>query len=163
MRITIAPQTQPKDINRVSVGPPTACACKAVSLTMPIKSNKLSTKVDDPLREPATLFNPGAHSLGIGGSDDARGLRRSAPSATVLVHQLWGMEAKHRPSRDANAIAGIVLSTSVQADRQGPSMITRSPDCRTRAKTSRKLLTSPPGLDRIRKSARTGSVLNRAT
>ena len=58
---------------------------------------------------------------------------------------------------------GIVLNTSVQAERHGPSMITRSPDCRTRANTERKLLTSPPELDRMRKSARTGSVLNTAT
>ena len=31
-------------------------------------------------------------------------------------------------------LLGMVLNTSVQAERQGPSMITRSPDCRTRAK-----------------------------
>jgi hypothetical protein len=33
-------------------------------------------------------------------------------------------------------LRGIVLSTSVQADRQGPSMMTRSPDCRIRANTN---------------------------
>jgi hypothetical protein len=31
-------------------------------------------------------------------------------------------------------LLGMVLNTSVQAERQGPSMITRSQDCRTRAK-----------------------------
>ena len=34
-------------------------------------------------------------------------------------------------------LRGIVLNTSVQADRQGPSMTTRWPDCRTRAKAAR--------------------------
>ena len=34
-------------------------------------------------------------------------------------------------------LRGIVLSTSVQADRHGPSMMTRSPDFFTREKNSR--------------------------
>src|SRR5262249_28108783 len=49
---------------------------------------------------------------------------------------------------------GIVLSTSVQADRQGPSMITRSPDWRTAANSRRYEPASPPALDTMRNSAR---------
>jgi hypothetical protein len=49
---------------------------------------------------------------------------------------------------------GIVLSTSVQAEMQGPSMITRWPDWRTVANMRRNEPTSPPGLDTMRKSAR---------
>src|SRR5215475_13111668 len=51
---------------------------------------------------------------------------------------------------------GIMLSTSVQADRQGPSMTTRSPDARTSSNRSRNGPTWPPGLDRMRTSASTG-------
>jgi hypothetical protein len=49
---------------------------------------------------------------------------------------------------------GIVLSTSVQAEMQGPSMITRWPDWRIVANKRRNEPTSPPGLDTMRKSAR---------
>jgi hypothetical protein len=52
---------------------------------------------------------------------------------------------------------GIVLSTSVQAEMQGPSIITRWPDWRTVANMRRNEPTSPPGLDMMRKSARAAS------
>jgi hypothetical protein len=52
---------------------------------------------------------------------------------------------------------GIVLSTSVQAEMQGPSIITRWPDWRTVANMRRNEPTSPPGLDTMRKSARAAS------
>src|SRR5262245_10417530 len=50
-----------------------------------------------------------------------------------------------------------MLSTSVQADRQGPSIITRWPDWRTAANSRRYDPTSPPALDTMRKSAHAGS------
>src|SRR5262245_19916310 len=53
---------------------------------------------------------------------------------------------------------GTVISTSVQADRHGPSITTRSPDSRTRSNSSRNGPTSPPGLDRMRTSARAGTI-----
>src|SRR5215469_11288503 len=49
---------------------------------------------------------------------------------------------------------GTMLSTSVQADRHGPSITTRSPDSRTFSNRSRNGPTSPPGLSRMRTSAR---------
>src|SRR3974390_1494907 len=51
---------------------------------------------------------------------------------------------------------GTMLKTSVQADRQGPSMTTRSPESRTSSNRSRNGPTSPPGLERMRTSARSG-------
>src|SRR3979490_480593 len=51
---------------------------------------------------------------------------------------------------------GTADSTSVQADRHGPSITTRSPDARTRANRSRNGPTSPPGLARMRTSAEAG-------
>src|SRR4051812_45472841 len=56
---------------------------------------------------------------------------------------------------------GTVDSTSVQADRHGPSMTTRSPDARTRANKSRNGATSPPGLARMRTSADAGDASRR--
>src|SRR5581483_11706522 len=53
---------------------------------------------------------------------------------------------------------GTMLSTSVQADRQGPSMTTRSPELRTFSKRSMNGPTCPPGLARIRTSARASMV-----
>src|SRR5262249_9284380 len=52
---------------------------------------------------------------------------------------------------------GIVLNSSVQAERHGPSMTTRSPLARTAANSRRYSLTSPPGLDRIRTSPNAGA------
>src|SRR3954464_15151810 len=49
-----------------------------------------------------------------------------------------------------------VETTSVQADRHGPSITTRSPDARTCANRSRNGPTSPPGLARMRSSADAG-------
>src|SRR5579864_7241562 len=57
-------------------------------------------------------------------------------------------------------LAGTMLSTSVQAERQGPSMTTRSPESRTRSNRSRKGPTCPPGLARMRTSAWAGGVTN---
>src|ERR1051326_5179221 len=51
---------------------------------------------------------------------------------------------------------GIVLSSSVQAERHGPSITTRSPLARTAANSLRYPVTSPPGLDRMRAAAETG-------
>src|SRR5882757_8719671 len=45
---------------------------------------------------------------------------------------------------------GTMVSTSVQADRQGPSITTRSPEARTRSNRSRNGPTCPPGLARMR-------------
>src|SRR5262245_63595851 len=53
-------------------------------------------------------------------------------------------------------LRGTPLNTSVQAERQGPSMTTRSPDCLTLAKKSRYWPTEPPPLDRMRTSPSTG-------
>src|SRR5579863_1997653 len=53
--------------------------------------------------------------------------------------------------------AGTMLSTSVQAERQGPSMTTRSPESRTRSNRSRNGPTCPPGLARMRTSASAGT------
>src|SRR5689334_22044990 len=53
---------------------------------------------------------------------------------------------------------GTMLSTSVQADMQGPSITTRSPDSRTLSKISMKGPTCPPGLPRMRMSARASMV-----
>jgi hypothetical protein len=55
-------------------------------------------------------------------------------------------------------LRGTALSTSVQAERQGPSMTTRSPDCLTLAKKLRYSLTDPPPLDRMRTSESAGAV-----
>src|SRR5690242_715030 len=49
---------------------------------------------------------------------------------------------------------GTTLNTSVQADMQGPSMITRSPEAFTLSNRSRNGPTCPPGLSRMRTSAR---------
>src|SRR3954454_25007370 len=60
---------------------------------------------------------------------------------------------------------GTVESTSVHADRQGPSITTRSPEARTCANRSRNGPTSPPGLARMRTSAEAGearAVISRA-
>src|SRR6185437_1623851 len=53
-------------------------------------------------------------------------------------------------------LLGTTLSTSVQADRHGPSMMTRSPEARTRSNRSRNGPTCPPGLARMRISACAG-------
>src|ERR1700748_1131437 len=53
---------------------------------------------------------------------------------------------------------GTMLSTSVQADRHGPSMTTRSPEFFTFSKRSMNGPTWPPGLARIRTSARASMV-----
>src|SRR5689334_3820783 len=52
---------------------------------------------------------------------------------------------------------GTMLSTSVQAERQGPSITTRSPVARTFSNRSRNGPTCPPGLARMRTSARVGA------
>src|SRR5262245_13036726 len=52
---------------------------------------------------------------------------------------------------------GTALSTSVQAEKQGPSMTTRSPDCRRVAKSFRYSVTSPPELAMIRTSPAAGA------
>src|SRR3954451_7469084 len=51
-----------------------------------------------------------------------------------------------------------MLTTSVHAERQGPSITTRSPDWRTRSNSSRNGPTAPPGLARMRISARAGRI-----
>src|SRR3954447_5541345 len=51
---------------------------------------------------------------------------------------------------------GTMLSTSVQADRHGPSITTRSPEARTRSNSWRNGVTGPPGLARMRTSACAG-------
>jgi hypothetical protein len=59
-------------------------------------------------------------------------------------------------------LRGILLSTSVQAEKQGPSTITRWPDCRN---TENSLIydpTSPQGLASIRTSARAGVATTRS-
>jgi hypothetical protein len=53
-------------------------------------------------------------------------------------------------------LRGIALSTRVQAERQGPSMTTRSPDLRSCKKKFKYDSTVPPALDRIRTSAKAG-------
>src|SRR5246500_1662576 len=53
---------------------------------------------------------------------------------------------------------GTMLSTSVQADRHGPSTTTRSPELRTFSNRSMNGPTWPPGLARIRTSARASMV-----
>src|SRR5262245_51574745 len=53
-------------------------------------------------------------------------------------------------------LAGTALSTSVQADMQGPSITTRSPLCRSAANSFRYSMTSPPELDTMRTSAAAG-------
>src|SRR5579863_2067075 len=52
---------------------------------------------------------------------------------------------------------GTMLSTSVQAERHGPSITTRLPDSRTRSNRSRNGPTFPPGLPRMRISVRAGA------
>src|SRR2546430_12817614 len=54
--------------------------------------------------------------------------------------------------------AGTIISTSVQADRQGPSITTRSPEAFTRSNSAINGPTCPPGLARMRTSARTGRI-----
>src|SRR4030088_2126236 len=51
---------------------------------------------------------------------------------------------------------GTMLNTSVQADRHGPSITTRSPEARTRSNSWRNGATGPPGLARMRTSAFAG-------
>src|SRR6478735_6741090 len=58
---------------------------------------------------------------------------------------------------------GTTLNTRVQADRHGPSITTISPEARTRSNRSRNGPTCPPGLDRIRTSARTGITVRAPT
>jgi hypothetical protein len=53
-------------------------------------------------------------------------------------------------------LRGTVLSTRVQAERQGPSMTTLWPDFRTCAKKFKYDPATPPALDRIRTSAKAG-------
>src|ERR1700742_2489282 len=53
---------------------------------------------------------------------------------------------------------GTMLSTSVQADRHGPSITTRSPELRTFSNRSMNGPTWPPGLARMRTSARASMV-----
>src|SRR6201996_8623651 len=53
---------------------------------------------------------------------------------------------------------GTTLSTSVQADMQGPSITTRSPEAATLSNMSRNGPTCPPGLSRMRTSARANIV-----
>src|ERR1700730_17188448 len=53
--------------------------------------------------------------------------------------------------------SGTMLRTSVQADRHGPSITTRSPEARTCSNRWRKSPTFPPGLERTRTSARANS------
>src|SRR5690349_13366796 len=53
---------------------------------------------------------------------------------------------------------GTMLSTSVQADRHGPSITTRSPELRTFSNISMNGPTWPPGLARMRTSARASMV-----
>jgi hypothetical protein len=53
---------------------------------------------------------------------------------------------------------GIVLNTSVQAEKQGPSMTTRSLDCRSSENSRKYCRTSPPELDTILTSAKVGTV-----
>ena len=68
-----------------------------------------------------------------------------------------GSRARRGASRRC-ARFGTTLSTSVQADRQGPSITTRSPDARTLSNRSMNGPTCPPGLPRMRTSARASSV-----
>src|SRR5215475_12379830 len=53
---------------------------------------------------------------------------------------------------------GTMLSTSVQAERHGPSITTRSPELRTFSNRSMNGPTWPPGLARMRTSARASMV-----
>src|SRR5690349_5828753 len=57
---------------------------------------------------------------------------------------------------------GTMLSTSVQAERQGPSITTRSPVARTLSNRSRNGPTCPPGLEMMRISATAGADINAA-
>jgi hypothetical protein len=50
--------------------------------------------------------------------------------SSIFIDHYRRMEAENSPRREMR-LRGMVLSTSVQADRQGPSMMTRSPDCLT--------------------------------
>jgi len=81
----------------------------------------------------------------------ARSRRVSAPDRSRLapaspIKPARSMEAEDGSRCDTDATCGIVLSTSVQAKMQGPSIMTRWPDWRTVANRGRNEPTSPPAL-----------------
>jgi hypothetical protein len=108
-------------------------------LTTRIKSRKLLTakKVDDLLGQPAALFDPSANSRGVGSGDDTSGLRGARRLTGAGIVPSRGVKAEHRPTSDTDTITGDRAQHECQADRQGPSMTIRSPDCRMRAKAAR--------------------------
>ena len=81
------------------------------------------------------------------------GINPAAP-----VHRARAMKSEYRAARHADASLGTMLSTSVQADRHGPSITTRSPEARTSSNMSRNGPTCPPGLARMRTSALAGEL-----
>ena len=96
-----------------------------------------AAQIDELLRKPATLLDPGAHSGRIGVDDDAGRLwrTRALPLRRSMMRGAWKPSTARLVTQ--MRLDGTVLSTSVQAERQGPSMMTFSPDWRTREKTVR--------------------------
>ena len=57
-------------------------------------------------RAPEIFLDPGTYPWWIGGSDGTGGLRRARRITGARVEPSRGVEAEHRPPRDADTIAG---------------------------------------------------------
>ena len=91
-------------------------------------------------------------------SPPAREIRRHT-GRPALPHESRGSPGASRRVR----LRGTTSSTRVQAEKQGPSMTTRSPDSRSNSKYFKKDVASPPGLASIRTSASAGLKQGRET
>ena len=100
--------------------------------------------------------DPGTHRRRIGGGDRLGRLRRRVDAAAP-VDRAGGMKPRARRGVTQMRSFGIVLNSNVQAERHGPSMTTRSPVARTVSNSRRYWPTSPPGLERMRTSAKAGT------
>src|SRR3990170_5976160 len=86
------------------------------SLAAPVHGLQLpAAQIDDLLRKPAALLDPGAHPGGIGIDDDACRLRRARGSAAPPIDDAWRVEAEHGALGDADA----VLRDRAQHERAG--------------------------------------------
>ena len=81
----------------------------------------------------------------------ASGARDERPVWRSIIRGAWKPSTALRVTQ--MRLLGMVLSTSVQAERHGPSMTTRSPVARTSSNRSRNSPICPPGLPLMRTSA----------
>ena len=89
--------------------------------------------------------DPLPHRPRVGGEHDI-GRFRLVHGPPAKIARGRGVETEHARGVTQIRWRGSDISTSVQAERQGPSMTTRSPDARTGSKSSRNGPTCPPGL-----------------